>query len=299
MDSFYTEQMSVTSPQTPDERVLLMGSGAIGGVGAETESNNGSRFREFLDGDSLCAIDTHVGDGSKTWYENGTVKAVRNDFICCHKSLLPSVESCRILDRAELTESKRVDHRALAVSFHSSTFHFHTTKKTRIHTRAPPKVSRVLCGDAWRQEAFQQRLSCSIPKHIQIDEAYAGMVAKITEAATPRETFRAPACRPSKWWIGAHAWSALQRQRLSQRKFRQEAVATRSLCDVSLCNPPCGGSFKRTRSRRQLLVSTCHSVVEGLMRASHESKALVTVDREAHFRSLFDQAKAAEYQGNV
>ena len=57
-DSFYTDLLSVTSPQTPDERVLLIGdfiamigsvrSEAIGGVGAETESKNGSRFREFF-----------------------------------------------------------------------------------------------------------------------------------------------------------------------------------------------------------------------------------------------------------
>ena len=36
-----------------------------------------------------------------------------------------------------------------------------------------------------------------------------------------------------------------------------------------------------------------------LTRVSHESKTLVTVDREAHFRSLTEQAKAAEYHGNV
>ena len=62
--------------------------------------------------------------------------------------------------------------------------------------------------------------ACSIPKHIQIDEAYAEIVAKITEAATQRETLRGFVCRPSKWWIGVRAWSALQRKRLSLRKFR-------------------------------------------------------------------------------
>ena len=145
--------MSLSSPQTPDERVLLMGdfnamvgsvrSEAIGGVGVEIESKNGSRFREFLDGNSMCAINTFVGDGGKTWYGNGTVKAVRNDFICFRKSLLLSVVSCRILRGVELGENTRVDHRALAVSFHSSTFHLQTSKKTRIRTRAPPKDSRV------------------------------------------------------------------------------------------------------------------------------------------------------------
>ena len=74
VDSFYTELLSVTSPQTPDERVLPMGdvnamvgsvrSEAIGGVGAESESKSGSRFRDFLDGTSMCAINTFVGDGS-------------------------------------------------------------------------------------------------------------------------------------------------------------------------------------------------------------------------------------------
>ena len=34
-----------------------------------------------------------------------------------------------------------------------------------------------------------------------------------------------------------------------------------------------------------------------LMRASRESNTLVTVDREAHFRSLTEQAKSAEYHG--
>ena len=118
MDSFYTEHLSVTSPQPPDERVMLMGdfdamvgsvrSEAIGGVGAETESKNCSRFRELLDRNSMCAIDTFVGDGGKTWYGNGAVKAFRNDFICCHKSLLPSVVSCRILDGVELSEEHSV-----------------------------------------------------------------------------------------------------------------------------------------------------------------------------------------------
>ena len=228
MDSFYTELVSVTSPHHPDENVLLMGdfnamvgsvrSEAIGGVGAETESKNGSRFREFLDGNSMCAINTFVEDGGNTWYGNGAVKAVRNDFICCHKSLLPSVVSCRILDGVELSENTRVDHRALAVSFHSSIFPLQTSKKTRIRTRAPPRISRVLCGDEW-QEAFQQCLPCAIPKHIQIDEAYAEIVTKITEAATQHDTFLCSYCRASKWWIGAHACNALQQKRLSLRKF--------------------------------------------------------------------------------
>ena len=66
---------------------------AIGGVGAETESQNGSRFRKLVDVNNMCAFNTFVCDGSTTWYGNGTVKAVRNDFICCHKFLLPSVVS--------------------------------------------------------------------------------------------------------------------------------------------------------------------------------------------------------------
>ena len=156
---------------------------AIGGVGAETESKNDNRFSEY----SICAIDTCVGHGTKTWYGNGTVKAVRNGVIAVTN--LCSFLLCR---GVEPSESTRVDHRAHAVSFHSSTFHFQTSKKTRIHTRALPKVSRVLCGDAWRQKAFQQSLSCSVPKHIQIDEAYAEMVATIMEGATNVRLFVLP-----------------------------------------------------------------------------------------------------------
>ena len=212
--------------------------------------------------------------------------------------------SCRILDGVELSENTRVDHRAFAVSSQSFAFHFQTSKKTRIHTRAPPRVSRVLCGDAWRQEAFQQCLPCSIPKHIQIDEADAEMVAKITEAATQRETFRALVCRPSKWWIGAHAWSALQRKRLSLRKFRSDrwqwlraafvmfrSAIHRGVVDLSNVQEAADIFFMCQRVSRW---SKAH-----LMRVSHESKTLVTVDREAHFRSLTEQAKAAEYHGNV
>ena len=44
------------------------------GFGTETESKNGNRFREFLDENNMCAINTFVGDGSKTWYGNGTGK---------------------------------------------------------------------------------------------------------------------------------------------------------------------------------------------------------------------------------
>ena len=47
----------------------------------------------------------------------------------------------------------------------------------------------------------------------------------------------------------------------------------------------------------------CHRITQWskacLMRASRESNTLVTVDREAHFRSLTEQAKSAEYHGNV
>ena len=186
MDSFHTEHMSVTSPQTPDEHVLLMGdfNAMVGSVRSEAIGGLGLSFREFLDKNSMCAINTFVGDGGKTWKRNGAVKAVRNDFICCHKSLVPSVVSCRILDGVELCDNTRVDHRAPAVSFRSSIFHWQTSKKTKIRTHAPPKTSRVLCGDELRQEAFQQCLPCAISKHIQSDEAYAEIVTKIPEAAT-------------------------------------------------------------------------------------------------------------------
>ena len=69
MDSFYTELLSVTSPHTPDECVLPMGdfnavvgsvrSEAIGGVGAETESKNGSRFHNFF-GRDQCVRNQHI-----------------------------------------------------------------------------------------------------------------------------------------------------------------------------------------------------------------------------------------------
>ena len=70
----------------------------------------------------MCAISTFVGVGSETWDGNDTCKAVRNDFVCCHKSLLPTVVLCRVLDEVELSETTRVDQRALAVSFDSFTF---------------------------------------------------------------------------------------------------------------------------------------------------------------------------------
>ena len=53
-------------------------------------------------------------------------------------------------------------------------------------------------------------------------------------------------------------------------------------------------SDKRTRCRKQLQWSKAC-----LARSSNESKALAIVDREAHFRTLTEQAKAAEYRGNV
>ena len=66
---FYTERLSATSPQTHDERVLLMGdinavvgsvrSEAIGGVAAETESQNGSRFPDLWTR-TACAQSTHM-----------------------------------------------------------------------------------------------------------------------------------------------------------------------------------------------------------------------------------------------
>ena len=155
MDSFYTELLSVTIPQPPDERVLLMGdftamvvsvrSEAIGGVGAETESKSGSRFREFLDGNKMCAINTFVGDGNTTWYGNGTVKAVRNDFICCHKSLLPSVASCRVLDESELSGNTRVDQ-PLPFLFAAPRFQFQTCKRTRIRPCSQSRFYVVTCG---------------------------------------------------------------------------------------------------------------------------------------------------------
>ena len=212
--------------------------------------------------------------------------------------LLSRVES--LTERNSLKASVSITEHWLFL-FTAPLSHFHTTKKTRIHTRAPPKVSRVLCGDAWRQEAFQQRLPCSIPKHIQIDEAYAGMVAKISEAATPRETFRAPACRPSKWWIGAHAWSALQRQRLSLRKFRSDRKRLPRAAFVTF----------RSATRRVVDPSNVHEAADSFLcqRVTRWSKvSCVRATRarpwlrwtEKHTsRSLFDQAKAAEYQGNV
>ena len=70
---FFTQsvcQLRVHKP-SPMKCVLLMGdTNAVVGsvlreVGAETESKNGSRFREVLNGNSMCAINTFVGDGGK------------------------------------------------------------------------------------------------------------------------------------------------------------------------------------------------------------------------------------------
>ena len=212
---------------------------AFGGVGAETESKN---VVENCWMGSVCAQSTHLlamavkrgmGMALSKLFET-TSFAVTN---------LCSLLLCRVASMMEWNSVKtHASIRALAVSFHSSTFHVQTTKKTRICSSQ--SQSRFL----W-QEAFQQCLPCSFPKHIQIDEAYAEMVAKVTEAATQRETMRAPClqtiqvvdCRPCMERTGAKA--AL----ITQISFRQVAVVTRSLCDVPLCNPPwCGGSFKRT-----------------------------------------------------
>ena len=67
---------------------------------------------------TICAQSTHLlATAAKRGMGMELVNTVRNDFICCHKSLLPSVVSCRVLDEVELSENTRVDHRALAVSF--------------------------------------------------------------------------------------------------------------------------------------------------------------------------------------
>ena len=110
-----------------------------------------------------------------------------------------------------------------------------------------------------------------------------------------------PACRPSKWWKGAHAWNA-QQKRLSLRKFRSDrwqllhaaftmfrCATRRGVGDPS--NVHAADSFMCQRVTQWS--KAC------LVRSSNESKALVTVGREAHFRSLTEQAKAVEYQGNV
>ena len=256
MDSFYTELMSVTSPQTLDELVLRMGdfnamvdgvrSEAIREVGAEIESKNGSRFREFLDGNSMCAINTVVGDGGKTWYGNGTVKAVRSDFICCHKSLLPPVVSCRILDGVELSENTRADHRALAVSSHSSTFHLQTNKKTRIRTRAPPKVSRVSCGDMWRQEAFQQCLLADgfLRSHAKTSPGTSStcLLTKSFSCGTCGEKFPTLEAASTHEWtvhrcrqIGADYINENGRCPVCKRTFHTRIRAVKHVASVALC----------------------------------------------------------------
>ena len=112
----------------------------------------------------MCAISTFVGVGSEIWDGN----AVRNDFICCHKSLLPTIVPCRVLDEVELDETTRVDQRALAVSFDSFTFQIQIMKKARIRSSALPNVSHG--GDMWRQEAFQQCLPWSVQQNTHIYE---------------------------------------------------------------------------------------------------------------------------------
>ena len=48
-------------PNTPKKREI------VGSWGLGVKSKNGSLFREFLDGNNMCAIITIVGVGSKTW----------------------------------------------------------------------------------------------------------------------------------------------------------------------------------------------------------------------------------------
>ena len=170
--------------------------------------------------------------------------------------------------------------------FQSSTFQFQTSKRARIRTRGPPKVSRIFCGDAWRQKAFQQCLRCATPKHVQIDEAYAEIVAKITEAATERETLRAPLCRPSKWWIGAQAWSALRSNRW--HLLRAACVMFRSATRLGVADP---SNVHEAADMFLLCQRATQWSKVNLVRASRGSNTLVTVDREAHFRSSLNRRK--------
>ena len=198
-----------------------------------------------------------------------------------------SLLSCRVVSLTEWNSVKT--HVSIAEHWPfplTALFFICKSARKRIRTRAPPKTSRVLCGDEWRQEAFQQCLPCAISKHIQIDEAYAEIVTRITKAATQHETFRAPTCRPSKCWKGAHAWNALQQKRLSFRKFRSDRwqllcaafmmfrSATRcGVVDFSNVQDAADSFFMSQRVTQWS--KAC------LIRSSNESKALVTVDREA------------------
>ena len=216
-----------------------------------------------------------------------------------------SVVSCRILDGVELSKNTRVDHRAFAVSSAQAPLFISKPARRRefTHVLLPESVEFYVVKRGGKKPS-NSCLPRSIPKHMQIDEAFAEMVAKITEAATQRETFRALVCRPSKWWTGPHAWSALQRKRFSLRKFRSDrwqwsraafvmfrSAIHRGVVDLSNVQEAADIFFMCQRVSRW---SKAH-----LMRVSHESKTLVIVDREAHFRSLTEQAKAAEYHGNV
>ena len=89
---------------------------------------------------------------------------------------------------------------------------------------------------------------------------------------------------------------------MERTAFQQVAFVACCLCHVPLCNPPwCGGSFKRTRSRRYVPpVPTCHPVVKGQSRACESwEQYLGYCGPRGTLPLLTEQAKAAEYHGNV
>ena len=88
----------------------------------------------------MCAINTLVGDGSRTGRGMGMALLKQFETTSFAVTNPCSLLLCRVVSLMKWNSGKntRVDHTALAVPFHSSTIQFQTSKRTRI----PPFASQ-------------------------------------------------------------------------------------------------------------------------------------------------------------
>ena len=149
-----------------DGCLLPTESNAIGGCTPEVENSNGKAFRELLEHQFMCSVNSFQGPGH-TYFGNVAGVQSRIDHVCLPQSLLPHVVASSVLYSvgARLQRVRgpgRRDHMPVHMVFrHRSCFESNTQHQSRKRWDRSQLVNGVLRGDGRFEFVSQVEQRCA------------------------------------------------------------------------------------------------------------------------------------------
>ena len=293
----------------------------VGPYDAETENDNGERFRNMLRSTGLWATSTWFQVGY-TWRSSYDTLH-RIDYICLSTNLHRLTVSCEVKPMLGLARSAKEDHRCVAAALGLSTAKDKPLKRQK-RVRAVRRLGQWLNVDNMRDPMLMERFEYEMwffnPVHTTtIDDQQEELVKFIKMRA--RAIFGPPIHKPIHPWISERTWGYVKHIGLIRRTMHAMRWAVRSRKvlltflawasavprdfmpgDVTVRRSLGWVAVARLKTERS--VSMCIQKMEGmafhsivlLQSAAH---SFITNDRLKHFADATIEAQKAFLRGDM